>query len=304
MSSTDAAICASHGNPAPHTSRHELTTFPPAVLRQFREGAFVALARNPGDSVVRMRIADLTRALGDLDEAARLYQEASQDGGVLASHLAALLRNEPAISLPENLPSPVPFVRRMNALPDTTVGAIWDHLDRNRSQFRASQIYEGSHRWQTRTETRNSCRLGADAALRALICPHLSALLADDLIWTCLRLPRFEADHTEMEAAVHSNGGRFGPHRDCGGPAASRRLTFIFYLHRQPKRFTGGDLLLHDEPGNTSGFTRIEPAHNSLIVFPASALHQVTPVKAPPGDLLDGRITLHGWLHCRSEQVQ
>ncbi|MFY7960935.1 MAG: 2OG-Fe(II) oxygenase, partial [Elsteraceae bacterium] len=79
-----------------------------------------------------------------------------------------------------------------------------------------------------------------------------------------------------------------------------------YYLHRIPKRFSGGDLLLFDEPSpdqvrSSMEFTRITPAENSLLLFPSVSLHAVTPVSLESEDRLDGRLTLNGWLHAAAE---
>ena len=54
----------------------------------------------------------------------------------------------------------------------------------------------------------------------------------------------------------------------CSG----RRLSYVYYFHRQPRPFRGGDLLLYDtdrQAGNfeMGVFTRIEPLHNSIVFF-------------------------------------
>lgn len=294
-----------HDAQQPPCTESHFSLLSTALLRQFRDGACEALARNPQHPGVRMRIADLHRALGELDVAARFYQEAaSHDGGILASHLAALLRGEPAPPLTGETTIPVPFVRRKDALPQATIDALWNHLEQNRDRLRPSCVFEKDGQQRTNLKKRNSLRLEADSNLTAIVLPHLSAVLADDSNWTRLRMPRFHPERITMEAAVHLDGGKFTAHRDRGGPVADRRLSFIFYLHREPRGFSGGDLLLHDEPGHLPGFTRIDPQHNSMILFPCSALHEVTPVTAPPGDVLDGRITVHGWLHCGGPDTQ
>jgi Rps23 Pro-64 3,4-dihydroxylase Tpa1-like proline 4-hydroxylase len=245
-----------------------------------------------------MRIADLDRALGDLDGAAALYQEvAFRTGDMRATCLAALLNGEPNPQQTGEIPMPVPFIRQKNALPQATLNALWDHLEANRDNFHPSGVFDKAGQQRTNLKQRISMRLGADSRLTEIINPHLSAVLAEDANWTRLRMRRFHPKRITIEAAVHLDGGKFTAHRDCGGPVADRKISFIFYLHREPRKFTGGDLLLHDETGQLPGFSRIDPQHNSMILFPCSALHEVTPVQAPAGEILDGRITVHGWLH-------
>ena len=48
-------------------------------------------------------------------------------------------------------------------------------------------------------------------------------------------------------------------------------FTFLVHLYREPKKFTGGDLILHPDKV-------IEIENNRLIVFPSFHKHSVTPV--------------------------
>ena len=48
--------------------------------------------------------------------------------------------------------------------------------------------------------------------------------------------------------------------------------------------------------GTAVAFTQIVPLHNSLVIFPRDAYHEITPVKCNTHDLLDGRFTVNGWL--------
>jgi Rps23 Pro-64 3,4-dihydroxylase Tpa1-like proline 4-hydroxylase len=55
-------------------------------------------------------------------------------------------------------------------------------------------------------------------------------------------------------------------HRDAS------EFTFIFWLFKEPKQFTGGDLILNDID------YRVEIKNNSGILFPSKAMHTVEPV--------------------------
>ncbi|MFX8597224.1 2OG-Fe(II) oxygenase, partial [Acinetobacter baumannii] len=90
-------------------------------------------------------------------------------------------------------------------------------------------------------------------------------------------------------------------HRDTGPLHADRVVTFVFYLFREPRCFSGGDLLLHDWSAEglprAQRFTRLHPANNRLVIFPSECWHQVLPVSCHTGDPLDARLTVHGWFH-------
>ena len=107
------------------------------------------------------------------------------------------------------------------------------------------------------------------------------------------------AYHVEVQVSAYLAGGFYRPHRDgvdrwSNGPEV-RRINCLYYLHRQPRPFTGGDLLLHDgEVAST--FTRIEPLDNSIVLFPSRCVHEVTLVECDPGDFGAGRFTVNSFV--------
>ncbi|ANS70158.1 oxygenase [Streptomyces lincolnensis] len=117
---------------------------------------------------------------------------------------------------------------------------------------------------------------------------------------------------------VHNDGDFYRAHQDVsshdvakGVRAAKRVVTFVYYLHRTPAPFTGGDLRMYDSalPLNAEhdGLRREDctyrdyaPDHNSVVFFLPSALHEVRPVSCPSGHYADSRFAINGWL-CRTD---
>lgn len=56
--------------------------------------------------------------------------------------------------------------------------------------------------------------------------------------------------NSELQLTLHVKGDFFRVHRGSSdNPKSllnSRKITFVYYFYRQPKQFTGGDLLLFD----------------------------------------------------------
>ena len=101
---------------------------------------------------------------------------------------------------------------------------------------------------------------------------------------------------------VHRTGGHYKVHQDGGkGVHGTRRLTYVYYFHRLPKPFAGGDLLLYDTDvqngGYAAAFTRLEAVDNSIVLFPSEYCHQVTSVRCASPEWGDSRFTLNGWFH-------
>jgi len=121
----------------------------------------------------------------------------------------------------------------------------------------------------------------------------------------------FEQNRVELQIAAYGDGAHFAFHTDTGSGtshASTRRmLTAIYYFYRDPKLFTGGDLRLYDlrahpGPDSTSdcepdNFVTIAPEQNSLLVFPSSLGHEVTPVVQTTGEFADFRFVVNCWLH-------
>ncbi|MFJ3303861.1 2OG-Fe(II) oxygenase [Streptomyces sp. NPDC086549] len=109
----------------------------------------------------------------------------------------------------------------------------------------------------------------------------------------------------DCQVTIHQDGDYFRRHLDIGeGGAATRRISFIYYLHRAPRPFTGGQLRVYDTLATqerifpAASFRDIEPVHNSIVFFPsASVFHEVLPVSCASHRPEDSRISLNGWVH-------
>ena len=147
-------------------------------------------------------------------------------------------------------------------------------------------------------------RVGLEADARTVeearprLAPRIRSVLPDVLA----RLGMAGIDRYEIELAmrVYPTGGFFKAHRDSSyGVFQSRELNFVYFFHRRPRRFSGGDLLLYDMDADadawvSGAFSRITPLRNSIVFFPSACWHQVIPVQCGTDDLEDGRWVLNG----------
>lgn len=91
-------------------------------------------------------------------------------------------------------------------------------------------------------------------------------------------------------------------HSDVG-PDCPRELSCIYYMHRQPRGFAGGELRLYDcveEDGQSRPavtFEVVHPVSNRMVVFPSGEFHEAVPVRCPSGDFADSRFAITIWLH-------
>jgi Rps23 Pro-64 3,4-dihydroxylase Tpa1-like proline 4-hydroxylase len=115
-----------------------------------------------------------------------------------------------------------------------------------------------------------------------------------------LGIDEFPIVRTEAQITASNDGDFFSAHSDNGHETIlSRRITFVYFFHREPRQFGGGELCLHDSRGNfpTGGYQSIVPQQNQIVFFPCSVLHEITPIECPSGAFVDSRFTLNGWLH-------
>ena len=116
--------------------------------------------------------------------------------------------------------------------------------------------------------------------------------------------PYFRLGEVERQLTAHGTGGFFVPHTDTGHPvAATRRISAVYYFHRQPQRFSGGQLRLYDTwvtPSGSTGagtYTTLAPVDNSLVFFPSDAFHEVCVVNSESDAFADSRFTVTIWFH-------
>jgi Rps23 Pro-64 3,4-dihydroxylase Tpa1-like proline 4-hydroxylase len=119
-----------------------------------------------------------------------------------------------------------------------------------------------------------------------------------------LGIEEFPVTHAEAQITASNDGDFFGAHSDDSQETiASRRITFVYFFHREPRQFEGGDLRLHDSFGrtephvSTGSYQTVVPEQNQIVFFPCSVLHEITPVGCPSRAFADSRFTLNGWLH-------
>jgi Rps23 Pro-64 3,4-dihydroxylase Tpa1-like proline 4-hydroxylase len=120
-----------------------------------------------------------------------------------------------------------------------------------------------------------------------------------------LGIDEFPITNVEAQITASNDGDFFGAHCDDSQELiASRRLTFVYFFHGEPRQFEGGELRLHDSGYDsrdglvsTGNFQTIVPRQNQIVFFPCSVLHEITPVECPSRAFADSRFTLNGWLH-------
>jgi SM-20-related protein len=118
-----------------------------------------------------------------------------------------------------------------------------------------------------------------------------------------LGMEEFDIADVEAQITASNDGDYFHFHSDnASDRVCSRHLTFVYFFHREPRQFDGGELRIHDsrlEEGayvSEGSYQTISPQQNQIVFFPCELMHEITPVKCPSQLFADSRFTLNGWL--------
>ena len=114
------------------------------------------------------------------------------------------------------------------------------------------------------------------------------------------RFRRFDICSFEIQLTSHNDGEYYKWHTDNGTlDTATRVITFVYYFYGQPKKFSGGELIIY-QPDEEPAV--IDPANDSVVFFRSHTRHEVKAVTCPSQQFEDGRFTLNGWIR-RKETV-
>lgn len=215
------------------------------------------------------------------------------------SHLVSQGKEPSAVAGP-------PFVLINDFLTPAENEQLLQYALESEGHFEGSTVYQ-DFKHTADHSTRKSRVLFAikDSRWRKIFIDRLKLHLPH--IFASLGMPTFKFDDIEIQLTASNDGDFFKPHADSdrnNEQVAARVVTFVYYLHRTPKAYSGGDLLLYGEDPrmsyhNGGHVTAISPDNNCLVSFVSSQWHEVDLVRCPSRMFQDSRFTINGWL--RSE---
>jgi Rps23 Pro-64 3,4-dihydroxylase Tpa1-like proline 4-hydroxylase len=148
---------------------------------------------------------------------------------------------------------------------------------------------------------RRSMVLHSFPEFSALMVNRIKAILPDVL--RKLNLPSFAIGEIEAQLTMHNDNNFYKLHNDSGSPdTASRFFTYVYYFNREPKAFSGGELLIYDSKIENNfyvaaeSFRTVEPRNNSIVFFLSRYMHEVLRVSCPSKAFADSRFTINGWV--------
>lgn len=121
-------------------------------------------------------------------------------------------------------------------------------------------------------------------------------------VLTQLKIEQFPLGRIEIQMTASADGDFFRMHRD-GDDTSTRELSFVYFCHSEPRRFSGGELRIFDSetvdgklvPTDRSQI--LSPRQDMIVFFPSHHEHELLPVRVPSKSFADSRFTVNGWIH-------
>ena len=172
----------------------------------------------------------------------------------------------------------------------------------NESQFQVSEVLSpNAEKGVVNYDHRRSRVLTELGRYQDMVLDRIKAVLPQVL--KKLDMEEFNISAVEAQVTASNDGDYFHFHSDNGSDhVSSRHLTFVYFFHREPRQFEGGELRIHDahldvgEYVSEGSYQTIVPQQNQIVFFPCELMHEITPVKCSSGAFADSRFTLNGWL--------
>jgi Rps23 Pro-64 3,4-dihydroxylase Tpa1-like proline 4-hydroxylase len=267
-----------------------------ALLGQAEQRCRQRLAADPENGAAMRSLAELCRKQGNLEEAAalygRLYERDPKDED--AAYLHSVLAGTTSPISPTGT-RPSPFMLLKNFLPQDFHDALIPFADATREKFVPSRVGKNA---EYKPDVRQTLELNEAWQDGDRFAGYLRRI--PDL-FSRLQFAPFPGVISAIRMRAYADSHFFKAHIDTqpGTSIANRVYNFVYFFHRVPKPYTGGELLLFDTDPEamtfvSSRFTRVIPEDNAIILFPCAFYHSVLPVKCSTREFTDSRFVING----------
>ncbi len=186
-------------------------------------------------------------------------------------------------------------------LPGQQVQLVQRWVIGQEGEFTTSKVTSTSEgRGAVDTAVRRSKVISQPGPLRQLFGHRL--LSVADSARAAMGLPLLPVTRLDLQVTATNDGEFFRCHTDnAHATVAARSLTFVYFLHREPKPYRGGHLALYEttlqdgRPVRGTELMDIEPVRNRMVFFPSHLMHEVRTVECPSRLFVDSRFTVNGW---------
>jgi SM-20-related protein len=267
------------------------------LLRQAEQLCERQLAKNPENRPVLASLAKIYRKQGKLVEATGLYERLSRldpdDREVAYMH--AILAGTDVPPAPAGI-HPAPFVLIKDFLPSSFYETLLPFALSVQDKLVPATVGNNEYKPDTRESLDLPGRWEVKQRFHVIVKEIIPKVIAR------LHVDPFEMVNLEVKLRAYLDGHFFRIHMDCpidSEQSANRKVSYVYFFHKQPRGYKGGDLLLYDtdienNKFTTAGFTSVEPQDNSIIIFPSPYYHCVVPVSCPSKEFADSRFVING----------
>jgi Rps23 Pro-64 3,4-dihydroxylase Tpa1-like proline 4-hydroxylase len=179
---------------------------------------------------------------------------------------------------------------------------LLDYTLNNAANFRDTEVVGREGAGMFDPATRRSRVLYDLGLYQALFAQRLIAFLPHVLLR--LGQPAFPVSQLEVQLTATNDAEFFRCHSDNDAHGVQgRSVTFVYFFHREPLAFSGGELRIFDTEVQddrtltTGPYRLVYPQQNQVVFFASWCRHEILPVACPSRDFADSRFTVNGWYH-------
>ena len=193
--------------------------------------------------------------------------------------------------------SKLPFVVLQSFLKDASAGLL-DQIIKHQSSFQPATVV---------VENVPTVNLDMRRAL-TLVDPEFTSDMFREKLKEVLQpalkrlgMEGFPFGEIEVQVTHSGHGDYYRMHHDADDES-TRELSFVYFLHREPRAFSGGELRIFDDRdveglAHAANTHLLTPRNDVLVFFPSRFPHELLPVRVPSNEFGDGRFTVNGWIH-------
>jgi hypothetical protein len=179
--------------------------------------------------------------------------------------------------------------------------ALLDVIIHQQGSFRPATIIErGADSPSVNEKLRRGKTLDHLGKFESLFADRIKQQL--ETVLKTLKHRSFPLGRIELQVNASNDGDYFRLHADSDGKD-TREISFVYFVHGEPRRFTGGELRLYEarlingEIVPADRARTISPTQDTIVFFPSLNEHELLPVRVPSKDFNDSRFTISGWIH-------
>lgn len=208
---------------------------------------------------------------------------------------------EVSVNATPNLKS-TPIIQIANFLPKHERNNLFKVIGENQQAFKDISASDSVQRTSLYCSLESEISKNRETQQLREACSVLSIAILNLLpkIFTALDIDPFPVSHIPFTIINGQNSHSGNTHIDTVNGLFS--ISMLYYFHKKPKAFKGGDLNLFDTDESSykgysdKPFAKIEHEDNLFIAFPSNTYHGISSVQLNSNNFEDGRFVAVGFI--------